>query len=87
MSKICCQTPSVASKERWVAEQSGCQSPEHPTSDWKLPGMVTNAGCGGAAAAETVRTLVVEFHEKTVSTQSEATVKGMLGPFATPPSP
>ena len=41
--------------------QFGCQSSEQPTSDWKLPGMVTLAGCGAPPPepAETVSTWVL----------------------------
>ena len=48
MVNVRCQTPSVASKARWVAAQSACQSPAQPNSLWKLPGMVTAAGWGAA---------------------------------------
>jgi hypothetical protein len=58
MLNVPCQTPS--SRARWVLAQPGCQSSGHPTSDWKLPGMVTLAGCctPPPAPAETVSTWV-----------------------------
>jgi hypothetical protein len=83
-----CQTPSLASKARWLAAQAGCQSSEQPISLCRLPAMVTADGWGlGPPPAVTVRTCVAGSYRKSVSTQSLATVKGMFAPPGAPAAP
>ena len=65
----------------------GCQSSLHPSSDCRLPAMVTVAGCAGAGAGPIVRRCDAESYANSVPWQPVATVNGMLGPFDAPSLP
>ena len=66
------QTPS-APRVSSVAAHSGCQSPGHPSSSWRLPTRATVVSGAGGGSLTTV-TAFVEAVYVIVTTSSAATV-------------
>ena len=73
-----CQTSSSASNTRWVAAQSGCQSSGQPSSDCRLPAIVTLVGPVGACGVTVTATSVVASSKLNVTVSPVAEVNGTL---------